>query len=74
MRDVLNGQPLRARTGVPFRVHKSQLVTTNNPKGRPMKKLTRPVQKVNAPVLGLDIHKDLIAYCLLDRGGNDVEA
>ncbi len=39
-----------------------------------MKKLTRPVQKVNAAVLGLDIHKDLIAYCLLDREGNDVEA
>ncbi len=39
-----------------------------------MKKLTRPVQKVNAAVLGLDIHKDLIAYCLLDREGNDAEA
>ena len=39
-----------------------------------MKKLTRPVQKVNAAVLGLDIHKDLIAYCLLDRDGNEAEA
>ncbi len=39
-----------------------------------MKKLTRPVQKVNAPVLGLDIHKNLIAYCLFDREGNEVEA
>ncbi len=39
-----------------------------------MKKLTRLVQKVNAPVLGLDIHKDLIVYCLLDREGNEVEA
>lgn len=36
-----------------------------------MKKLTRPVQRVNAPVLGLDIHKLLIAYCLLDREGNE---
>jgi hypothetical protein len=39
-----------------------------------MKKLARPVQKVNAPVLGLDIHKNLIVYCLLDREGNEVEA
>lgn len=39
-----------------------------------MKKLTRPVQKVNAPVLGLDIHKDLIAYCLFDRDGDEAEA
>ena len=37
-----------------------------------MKKLTRPVQKVNAPVLGLDVHQNLIAYCLLDRGGDEV--
>ena len=39
-----------------------------------MKKLTRLVQKVNAPVVGLDIHKSLIAYCLLDREGNEVES
>jgi len=39
-----------------------------------MKKLTRPVQKVNAPVLGLDVHQNLIAYCLLDRAGDEVES
>jgi len=38
-----------------------------------MKKLTRPVQKVNAPVLGLDIHKDLIAYSFFDRAGDEIE-
>ena len=38
-----------------------------------MKKLVRPVQKVNAPVLGLDVHQSLIAYAWLDAGGEDVQ-
>ena len=37
-----------------------------------MKKLTSPVQKVNAQVIGLDVHKQLIAYCVLDRAGREI--
>jgi transposase len=37
-----------------------------------MRKLTRPVQKVNAHALGLDVHKVVIYYCLLDRAGDEV--
>jgi transposase len=37
-----------------------------------MRKLTRRMQKVNAEVIGLDIHKDLIAYCILDRKGDEI--
>lgn len=37
-----------------------------------MKKLTSPVRKVNAQVIGLDVHKRLIAYCILDRGGREI--
>jgi len=37
-----------------------------------MKKLTSPVQKVNAQVIGLDVHKLLIAYCILDRAGREI--
>ena len=37
-----------------------------------MKKFTTPVQKVNAQVIGLDVHKALIAYCILDRGGREI--
>ena len=39
-----------------------------------MRKLVNRVRKVNAQVLGLDIHQDLIAYCLLDRRGNEIES
>ena len=45
----------------------------NNPKGRPMKKLVRPVRKVNAEVLGLDVHLNLIVYTRMDSKGNEVE-
>lgn len=37
-----------------------------------MKKLTSPVRKVNAQVIGLDVHKSMIAYCILDRGGREI--
>jgi len=37
-----------------------------------MKKLTSPVKKVNAQVVGLDVHKQMIAYCILDRSGCEV--
>lgn len=37
-----------------------------------MKKLTSPVQKVNAQVIGLDVHKQSIVYCVLDRGGREI--
>ena len=38
-----------------------------------MKKLTRPVQRVNAPVLGLDIRKDMIAYSFFSRADDELE-
>lgn len=38
-----------------------------------MKKLVRPVRKVNAEVVGLDVHQDLIVYSRLDRDGNDLD-
>lgn len=44
-----------------------------HPKGRPMKKLVRAVQKVNTEVVGLDVHQDLIVYTWMDRHGNEVE-
>lgn len=37
-----------------------------------MKKLTNPIRKVNAQVIGLDVHKRMIAYCILDRGGREI--
>jgi transposase len=39
-----------------------------------MKKLTRCVRKVNAEVIGLDVHKDVIAFARLDRRGDEIEA
>ena len=39
-----------------------------------MKKLTRCVRKVNAEVIGLDVHQDLIVYSHLDRKGNEIAA
>jgi transposase len=37
-----------------------------------MKRLLRPVRKVNTAVLGLDVHERVIAYQLLDRHGDEV--
>jgi len=37
-----------------------------------MKKLSQPVRKVNTQVIGLDVHKRMIAYCILDRGGREI--
>jgi len=37
-----------------------------------MKKIQRPVRKVNCAVLGLDVHQSLIAYAWLDAEGEDV--
>lgn len=37
-----------------------------------MKKLSNPVRKVNGEVIGLDVHKRMIAYCILDRSGREV--
>jgi len=37
-----------------------------------MRKLTCPVRKVNAQVIGFDLHKRLIVYCLLDRKGREL--
>ena len=39
-----------------------------------MKKLTQPVRKVNAEVIGLDVHKDLIVYSLFNRRGEELES
>jgi transposase len=39
-----------------------------------MKKLTRRVRKVNAEVIGLDVHQDLIVYSHLDRQGDEISA
>jgi len=36
-----------------------------------MKKLTSPVKKVNSQVIGLDVHKQMIAYRILDRAGTE---
>ena len=38
-----------------------------------MKKLVRPVQKVNADVVGLDVHQRQITFTRLDRHGEDAE-
>ena len=38
-----------------------------------MKKLVRPVRKVNAAVLGFDVHQKLIAFTWLDGQGKDVQ-
>lgn len=37
-----------------------------------MRKMKRPPQKVNGHVAGLDVHKDQITYCILDRKGREV--
>lgn len=37
-----------------------------------MKKLARKVQKVNGEAIGLDVHKDLIAFSRLNRRGDEV--
>jgi len=37
-----------------------------------MRKLANPVRKVKAQVIGLDVHKRMITYCILDRGGREV--
>ena len=34
-----------------------------------MRKMSRPVQKVNAFVAGLDVHSKEITFCILDRKG-----
>ena len=39
-----------------------------------MKKLTPIVEKVNAEVIGLDVHKDLTVYSRLNRRGEEVES
>jgi transposase len=36
-----------------------------------MKKLVRPVQKVNTASVGLDVHEQVIVYARLDRHGNE---
>jgi len=41
-------------------------IAANNPKGRPMKKLVRPVRKVNADVVGMDVHQRQITFTQLD--------
>jgi len=38
-----------------------------------MKRLVRPVQKVNSATVGLDVHQRLIVYTWLDRHGDEVE-
>lgn len=39
-----------------------------------MKKLAGRPQKVKTDVVGLDVHKDMIAYCHLDAEGNEVSS
>lgn len=39
-----------------------------------MKKFASPVSKVNAEVIGLDVHQKLIAWCRLGRRGQRLEA
>jgi transposase len=38
-----------------------------------MKKLVRPVQKVNTEVVGLDVHQDLIVFTWMDDQGDELE-
>lgn len=38
-----------------------------------MKKLVRPVQKVNTEVVGLDVHQELIVYTWMDAKGDELE-
>lgn len=38
-------------------------------KEQPVKRLANPIEKVNAHVLGLDVHKESIVWVLLDRKG-----
>jgi len=47
-------------------------ISTNNPKGRPMRKLVRPVQKVKSATVGLDVHQHVIVYARMDRHGDEV--
>ena len=70
-RDVVNGPP---SPGVcPPTGSKSQLKSVVSTKeGDPLKKLTSRVKKVGAQVVGLDVHKQMIAYCILDRSGCEV--
>ena len=51
---------------------RSQLFQNTNWE-RPMKRLPDPVQKVNACVLGLDVHKARTVWVLLDRKGQRVD-
>jgi transposase len=37
-----------------------------------MRKMSRPVQKVNGWVVGLDVHARQVTFCLLDRQGREV--
>ncbi len=39
-----------------------------------MRKMSRVVEKVNGHVAGLDVHKNQITYCVLDRKGCEVAA
>lgn len=39
-----------------------------------MRKIASRVAKVKAESLGLDVHQGMTAFCLLDRGGDEVEA
>ena len=38
-----------------------------------MKKLSDPVRKVNAQSIGLDVHKRVTVFCVLDSDGKTVE-
>ncbi len=38
-----------------------------------MKKLVRPVRKVNTEVVGLDVHQELIVFTRMDRHGDEIE-
>jgi transposase len=37
-----------------------------------MQSFAAPVQKINSPVVGLDVHQRIIAWCRLDRRGHQV--
>jgi len=36
-----------------------------------MRKMSRPVHKVNGWVVGLDVHARQVTFCLLDRKGRE---
>src|SRR5437868_6841673 len=57
--------------GVPVRAQSPKWSQTTTGR-RPMRTFANPVRKVNAEVIGLDVHQQVIVACRLDRKGGRV--